>query len=178
MERQKEAENLVFQGVDFARKGKHLKAVEAFLGALEIVPGNGIICFNLALEYLSMDEPELAFSYLDRAVEQDPDNPDYWCERGIAQYRILDYAGAEESYERAMSCGGETSRLWNNFGVLRFITERYQEAEEFFDRAVKLDPLNADAWYNLADTLDELGNPKGAETARREFEKLDRKDNS
>ena len=61
-----------------------------------------------------------------------------------------------------MSCGGETSRLWNNFGVLRFITERYREAGEFFERAVELDPVNADAWYNLADTLEELGNHKGS----------------
>ncbi len=177
MDRQNEAENLVFQGISFARKGKHLKAVEAFLGALEIVPGNAVICFNLALEYLSMDEPELALSYLDRSVKKEPDNPDYWCERGVALYRTLDYAGAEESYERAMSCGGENSRLWNNFGVLRFITERYQEAGEFFDRAVKLDPVNADAWYNLADTLEELGNAKGAEAARREYQKLQGKGN-
>ncbi len=166
------AEELVNRGIDFSRQGKHLKAAELFLQALELVPRHPVISFNLALEYLKLREPEQALSCLKNSTGGDPDNPDYWCETGVALYELKDYNGAEEAFDKAVSLGGETSRLCNSFGVLRFVTEDYSRAREFFSRAVTLDPGNADAWFNLADTFDVLGNRKGAGEARREYEKL------
>jgi tetratricopeptide (TPR) repeat protein len=172
MDPNKRAEELVFQGVCHARKGKHLKAVESFSEALELIPENPVVCYNLALEYLAVKEPELALSYLETALKSEPENPDYWCEKGIALYESQDYKGAEESYDLAIRFGGESSRLWNCYGVLRFISGQYRDAEEFFNRAVQLEPANRDAWFNLADTLDELGNRKGSQQARREYKRL------
>lgn len=166
------AEDLVIQGISYARMGKHLKAIDVFLHALEQIPGSAMISYNLALEYLSLNKPEEALAYLNTAVRTDPENPDYWCEHGIALYRLKEYPAAEESYDRAMSCGGESARLWNSLAVLRFVTERYAEAKDFFNRAVQLDPLNQDAWYNLADTLEQLGDFKEAGRARTQYKKL------
>jgi tetratricopeptide (TPR) repeat protein len=176
MDAESRAEALVRQGIDQARSGKHLKAAELFLEALEKEPGHPVVSYNLALEYISLGEPVLALGYLNTALKSDPENPDYWCEKGIAQYRTGDSIAAEESYDRALSLGGESSRLWNGLGVLRFITGRYGEAEEFFSRAVKQDPANEDGWFNLADTLDELGNKHSARQAREEYEKLSRRE--
>ncbi len=172
MEKEKQAEILVSRGIDFASRGKHAQAAEIFLEALDLVPGHPVLCFNLALEYLALKEPELALSCLKTSTTADPENPDYWCETGVALFELKDYSGAEDAFDRAVSLGGETSRLWNGLGVLRFITEEYSQAEEFFFRAVKLDPKNRDAWFNLADTLDVLGKRTEAREARREYEKL------
>ena len=176
MDAESRAEALVRQGIEQARRGKHLRAAELFLEALELEAGHPVISYNLALEYLSLGEPVMALGYLNRALKSDPENPDYWCEKGIALYRTGDSSAAEESYDRAISLGGESSRLWNGLGVLRFVTERYGEAEEFFRRAVIQDPANEDGWFNLADTLDELGDKRAARLAREEYEKLSRRE--
>lgn len=169
---QDKAEDLIILGISYARMGKHLKALDAFQSALELDPGSAMISYNMALEYLSLNKPELALNYLNTAVKTESENPDYWCEHGIALYLVQDFPSAEESYDKAMSCGGESSRLWNSLGVLRFVTERYDEAKVFFNRAVQLDPLDQDAWYNLADTLELLGDIKGSREAKRKYKKL------
>ena len=172
MDRQKKAEELVSRGIADSGKGRHRKAVDSFRAALDLVPGNPVICFNLALEYLAMNDPEEALICLDTALEAEPKNPDYWCEKGIALYGAGDYPAAEKAYDQALSCGGDSARLWNSLGVLRFISSRYSEAAEFFRRAVELDSSCEDAWFNLADTLDELGDRKGAKAARLKYENL------
>ena len=172
MKTESEAEVLVKRGIHLSRKGKHLKSSELFLHALELVPRHPVISFNLALEYLALRKPEKALFCLKVSTVQDPENPDYWCETGVALYELKDYAGAEKAFDKAVSFGGENSRLWNSFGVLRFVSEEYTCAAEFFNRALSLDPGNADAWFNLADTYDVLGDGAGAAEARREYGKL------
>jgi len=170
---QEKAEVLVRRGIELSRAGRRVKAMDCFREALSLVPGDPVISYDLALEYMFREEWEAALDCLECSVEGEPENGDYWVERGIALFHAGDCVRAEESLEQAMACGADTSRLWNSLGVLRFVTRRYDEAETFFTRAVELDPQNPDAWFNLADTLEVLGNRKGARDARRRFEKLE-----
>ena len=165
-------EELVALGVSYSEQGKRIKAKDCFRKALEILPEDPVISYNLALELMEEENWFESLTLLNQAVSGEPDNPDYWCERGIVLFRLERYDDAEESYDLALTYGDEDSRLWNSLGVLRFVTEEYKDAEIFFRRAIELDRDNGDAWFNLADTLDELGNSKGAEEARRIFENL------
>jgi len=165
-------EELVARGVSYSEQGKRIKAKDCFRKALEILPEDPVICYNLALELMIDESWQEALSLLNQSVSGEPDNPDYWCERGIVLYRLERYDDAEESYDLALTFGDEDSRLWNSLGVLRFVTDQYEDAELFFRRALELDKSNADAWFNLADTLEELGNTKGSDEARRVYEKL------
>ncbi|MDA3955166.1 tetratricopeptide repeat protein [Oceanispirochaeta sp.] len=165
-------EELVALGVVYSEQGKRLKAKDCFRRALDILPEDPLISYNLALELMGEENWFESLTLLNQAVSGEPDNPDYWCERGIVLFRLERYDEAEESYDLALTFGEEDSRLWNSLGVLRFVSEEYQDAEIFFRRAIELDRKNGDAWFNLADTLDELGNEKGGEEARRVFENL------
>ena len=60
----------------------------------------------------------------------------------------------------------------NNRGVVAFLKQRYSEAAGMFRRAVEADPEQADAWFNLADTLEETGDIDGSREARRRLEAL------
>ncbi len=160
-------EELVAMGVVYSGQGKRIKAIECFRRALELLPEDPVICYNLALELMEDEEWKEALTLLDTSVSAEPDNPDYWCERGIVLYRMDRLEEAEEAFDLALTFGDESSRLWNSLGVLRFINEEYEDAELFFRRSIELERDNADAWFNLADTLEERGNLKGAKEARR-----------
>ncbi len=165
-------EDLVALGISYSEQGLRVKAKDCFRRALELLPEDPVISFNLALELMLDEEWGEALTLLNQAVNGEPDNPDFWCERGVVLFRLERYEEAEESYDLALTYGDESSRLWNSLGVLRFVTDRFEEAELFFRRAVELEEDNADAWFNLADTLEELGNMKGSREARRVFDKL------
>lgn len=163
---------LVDRGIALARKGKHLKAVYAFREALALSPRSGIVCYNLALEYLALEQPEKALEYLEAGLEEEPSQADYWCEKGVALFRMGNPVEADQAYRKALALGGESSRLHNNIGVLHFVGGRLAEAEEAFRLAVTLNPRDRDAWFNLGDTLEERGDSRGAREARKEYEAL------
>jgi tetratricopeptide (TPR) repeat protein len=165
-------EELVALGVSYSEQGKRIKAKDCFQKALELLPEDPVISYNLALELMEEENWFESLTLLNQAVNGEPDNPDFWCERGIVLFRLNRFEEAEESYDLALTYGEEDSRLWNSLGVLRFATEEYKDAEIFFRRAIELDRKNSDAWFNLADTLDELNNKKGSREARRVFEEL------
>lgn len=170
MKKPDSVEELVALGVAYSEKGKRLKAKECFKKALELLPEDPTICYNLALELMVDENWSEALTLLNQSVNGEPDNPDFWCERGVALFRLDRYDEAEESFDLALTFGEEDARLWNSLGVLRFVTEQFEDAELFFRRSIELEKDNPDAWFNLADTLEERGNLKGAEEARRMFE--------
>ncbi|MBF9017400.1 MULTISPECIES: tetratricopeptide repeat protein [unclassified Oceanispirochaeta] len=165
-------EELVALGVVYSEQGKRLKAKECFRMALELLPEDPVISYNLALELMIDENWGEALTLLNQSVNGESDNPDYWCERGITLFRLDRFDEAEESLDLALTYGDENSRLWNSLGVLRFVGEQYEDAELFFRRSIELEKDNPDAWFNLADTLEERGNLKGADEARRMFENL------
>ena len=165
-------EELVALGVVYSEQGKRLKAKECFKRALEFLPEDPVISYNLALELMIDENWGEALTMLNQSVNGESDNPDYWCERGVTLFRLDRNEEAEESFDLALTFGDENSRLWNSLGVLRFVSEQYEDAELFFRHSIELEKDNPDAWFNLADTLEERGNVKGAEEARRMFENL------
>lgn len=165
-------EELVALGVVYSEQGKRMKAKECFKRALELLPEDPVISYNLALEFMDDENWSDSLILLNQSVNGESDNPDYWCERGIVLFRLDRFDEAEESFDLALTFGDENSRLWNSMGVLRFVTEQYEDAELFFRRSIELEKDNPDAWFNLADTLEERGNQKGSKEARRMFENL------
>ncbi len=172
MKDSRSVEALVAMGVSYAEEGKRVKARDCFRKALAILPENPLISYNLALELIYEESWLEALSLLNQAVNGEPQNPDYWCERGVVLYNLERYKEAEESYDLALTYGAESSRIWNALGVLRFTAKAYEDAQLFFRRAIELDRENPDAWFNLADTLEELGLKKESREARRVLDSL------
>ena len=59
--------------------------------------------YHMGLCAIELKNYELAISYLDLATEENPENPDYFSERGKALARLGDNMAAIESYEIALS---------------------------------------------------------------------------
>ena len=59
--------------------------------------------YHMGLCAIELKNYELALSYLDLATDENPENPDYFSERGKALARLGDNMAAIESYEIALS---------------------------------------------------------------------------
>lgn len=64
-------------------------------------------CFHMGLCAIELQNFELAISYLDLAIETNPQEPDYYAERGKALTRLGENMAAIESYELALSINPE-----------------------------------------------------------------------
>jgi Tfp pilus assembly protein PilF len=69
-------------------------------------------------------------------------------------------------------CGGIAARGKNAEGVRLYQQARYQEAQQQFKEAVYADPLNADAYYNLAAVYHQSGKAQNRQTDLDQAENL------
>jgi tetratricopeptide (TPR) repeat protein len=82
---------------------------------------------------------------------------EYWLEKGIERDERMDYAGAVDAYDRALSVRQDFYEALFNRGYDLIILRRYQEAEESFARAITIFPDDAYALKYRALALHELG---------------------
>lgn len=87
----------------------------------------------------------------------------------IAEGRL---SAAVSALDEALSRNPGHAGALNNRAVVDFLKRRYAEAAEGFRAAVDANPLLSDAWFNLADTCDELGDIEGREKASLQYRVL------
>jgi tetratricopeptide (TPR) repeat protein len=66
-------------------------------------------------------------------------------------------AAAVERLWQAVEIDPGMPRAWNNLGVALAALKQFDDARAAFRTALTLEPGNADAHYNLADTLEQIG---------------------
>jgi len=92
-----------------------------------------------------------------RVIELDPQSGLGYENLGIAQLRLKDFAGAEQSLRKAIAADPALSGAYTALGVALANTDRAGEAIDAWKRAVTLDPGDLDALFNLTKTLAEQG---------------------
>ncbi len=128
--------------------------------------------YNLGLELAASGKIREAMIEFRTASQLDPADADALCEIGrleISEKRLSDAAA---SLDKAISRNPRHAGALNNRAVVDFLEGRYPEAAERFRDAVLADPHLADAWYNLADTCEELGDIVGKKEAQLRFQEL------
>ncbi len=155
-----------------AENGRHEEAIRHYRDALSLQPHSAALRYNLGLELSAAGRNGEALAELKKAAELDPKDADALNECGrieIAENRLSSAAGF---LEEALQRNPEHSGALNNRGVVDFLKGRYADAVRRFRAAAESSPSLADAWYNLADALDECGDTDAAAEARRHFEEL------
>lgn len=168
------AEDLNQQGMELSQRGKLDKAIMAFNAALELEPANGVYLYNLALVFQKKQDWSTAGALLTRCLELEPQWVDCMIDLGLNHYHEEKYTLAEELYRKALEEDSMNYRGWNNLGVLYFVTGQLEEAAQAFETAVKLSPNYQDAWYNLKDSWQELGEKDKAREAEKRWRELDK----
>jgi protein O-mannosyl-transferase len=115
-------------GVAYYKLGDYTKARECWDMARKIYPSNPFIQRNFALlgqlyyneaMRLGVKNPTEAIKLLEKAVEVDPSNPDYWYNLGGASYTIQDYKRAGEAWTKALELKPDYEQAKQGLGAIQ-----------------------------------------------------------
>jgi len=128
--------------------------------------------YNRGLDLIAEGKIKEGIEELHKAARIDPDDAAALCEIGRIEIERDRLDSAVRFLEEALSRDPEHPGTLNNRGVAAFLSEQYQDAAEWFRSAVKADPELADAWFNLADSCEELGDTEGQKQAALRYRAL------
>lgn len=100
-----------------------------------------------------------ALPLIERSIVLKPDEPGRWNDFGNVLAKLDRKPDAVHAYRRSIELAGDNigaASGYNNLGRM-LLTESLVDAEAAFRRATELSPGFAYAWYNLSQTLIELG---------------------
>lgn len=130
---------------------------------------------QLAANYLQRGQLEFAQEKLEKALAIDADNPSANSTMALLQWRLKDYAAAEQHFKKAVDVGNGHGEAHNNYGAFLCERGRVKQAVERFRQAVN-DPLYstpAVAYQNAGLCLVKAGEATAAEQQFREALQLD-----
>jgi Tfp pilus assembly protein PilF len=113
----------------------------------------------LQLGWQSFDRGDFAHAerIAQQVLEGDANLADGWFLRGLVRHMSGDLAAATEQYERAIALKPDYFAALNNLAVLHAAVGRHQEAVTTLQNYLRVDPLNAVANCNCANSLAALG---------------------
>jgi predicted TPR repeat methyltransferase len=137
-------------------------AAEIYRSILEVVPAHaGALHFSGVLAH-QQDRGEEAVALIERSLQLEPDQPDWYSNLGIVLQERLRLDEAIAAYERAIALDSEHANAHNNLGVVLRAMGRAAEAEAAYRAAIEVDPDHADAHHNLGVLLNGLGRRREA----------------
>jgi len=83
-----------------------------------------------------------AVGFYSKAIECEPTNAIFYCNRAAAYTHLKEYAKAVEDSERSLTLDSNYSKAYSRLGTALFYQDHYQKAVDAYARAVELDPDN------------------------------------
>ncbi len=122
-------------------------------------------------------EPEVdpAEQRMTEVIEQNPEDPQAYINRGMARVNRGNYEEAIEDFDRALRLDPKSAEAYNGRGKARAESGKYVDAHDDFNKAIELNPKMAGAYRNRGDNLKRLAVQKETipeiEEAREQFGK-------
>uniref|UniRef100_A0A8C3QEM1 Small glutamine-rich tetratricopeptide repeat-containing protein alpha n=5 Tax=Passeriformes TaxID=9126 RepID=A0A8C3QEM1_GEOPR len=92
---------------------------------------------------------EAAVSFYGKAIELNPANAVYFCNRAAAYSKLGNYAGAVRDCERAIGIDPSYSKAYGRMGLALSSLNKHTEAVVYYKKALELDPDNETYKSNL-----------------------------
>ncbi|NXI85652.1 SGTA protein, partial [Rhipidura dahli] len=92
---------------------------------------------------------EAAVSFYGKAIELNPANAVYFCNRAAAYSKLGNYAGAVRDCERAIGIDPNYSKAYGRMGLALSSLNKHTEAVVYYKKALELDPDNETYKSNL-----------------------------
>ncbi len=148
-----EARSSVIVGRAWAAAGEPVKAEEAYLRAISMVPGYTDGRMNLGLLYYRLGRYKEAVEEFGEVIRKTPLFAGAWNNLGNALREAGDTERAAAAIRRATEIDPGYAGAWNNLGYTYTALGRFAEGERAYRKALAIDPKGADTWANLADVL-------------------------
>jgi Bardet-Biedl syndrome 4 protein len=105
-------------GMCFFGKRKYVACVACLKKAFFIDPFQWIVCFNLGLVHLCMEQYASAFHYLNATINLKPDWAQSYCFLAVALNRLDDFSNARAAYERAIHLDANDHVTRLNYAIM------------------------------------------------------------
>lgn len=135
-------------GLRMEREGRCADALDLYNRLLTVHPHEGRLHYRAGCAALKMGEAAKAQSSFEVAVEQDPRNPRYLTNLGVALDRQGRREDAVRLYKRTALLDGGTVVAHHNLGAIYAEQGRMDEALRSFRAAIALEP-DAEGYHNL-----------------------------
>ena len=139
-----------YQGVIYEQQSKHVKAIGCYKEALKISP-NDVIYNRITCCYEVLGDYETALSYIDQAIELDPNDDDYVSEKADLLYELGRSKEAIEAYNKYIKANPD---FWGGYyrrGFLKDNTNDIDGAIEDYSMAIVLNPEHPYSYLGRAD---------------------------
>ncbi len=105
----------------YLQMGDTTQAIQALQDGFDNYPSNDQMIASLVNYYLlNSDKPEKALKYLERGIQENPDNPQYYSARAQVYDKINETEKAQENYKKAIELDPDMFMPLYNLGVLYF----------------------------------------------------------
>lgn len=95
----------------------------------------------------SRDTLMRALSDYNKAIEMDPDNPEFFANRGATHARLGDYPKSLEDLSKALELNPANENAYLNRSVLYYNTGQFDLALADMEAYLKYNPYSADIWF-------------------------------
>jgi tetratricopeptide (TPR) repeat protein len=147
------------------------EAKRCFSQASRLDSANSTYFAHLGLVWYELKQFDSARVAFESAVRFDEENPTLYLNLGLALAHLDSVGPAVAALQKAVVAYGpkDIARVYNEMGALYFSKERYRDALAAYQKALSVDPRNRTAAFNLAITLDQLGDYKRAAGSYRRY---------
>jgi tetratricopeptide (TPR) repeat protein len=142
---------------------RRLEAIDEFLLALELNPGNPSAMVALATDYTRTGQYNAALRLFDETIEANPDFEPAHCCKTVALVEMNEYETATTSFLLAQQIDPECPVCFWNMGNMNFSNSDYPRAVWCWQRTAMLEPTHPGIDKHLALAYAMCGNAKEAE---------------
>ncbi|XP_051894045.1 small glutamine-rich tetratricopeptide repeat-containing protein alpha-like [Pristis pectinata] len=101
-------------------------------------------------EQMKIENYPSAVDYYTKAIELNPNNAVYFCNRAAAYSKLGNYTGAVQDCEKAIAFDPCYSKAYGRMGLALASLNKYSEAVNYYKKALELDPDNESYKANLS----------------------------
>lgn len=112
--------------------------------------------FETGIDHMKQHRYEAAVDVFTELIEQDPDNPDAYKNRGVAYMKLSQYDPAIRDFEKTRQLIPDLKGLHSNLGVAWYYKGEYEKAIENYDKEIALSPDSHYTYFNRAISWAEL----------------------
>ncbi|XP_072450393.1 small glutamine-rich tetratricopeptide repeat-containing protein alpha-like isoform X2 [Chiloscyllium punctatum] len=101
-------------------------------------------------EQMKVENYQCAVDYYTKAIELNPSNAVYYCNRAAALSKLGNYTGAVQDCEKAIAFDPSYSKAYGRMGLALASLNKYSDAVSYYKKALELDPDNESYKANLS----------------------------
>lgn len=154
-----DAQNLA---VSHLKQGNYRVAELILKDIIKMRKNDGLSLYLMGLTQYYMGNLRDALKYLQKAVQNDDRQAEWYCNLGIVLTEAEEYERGVEAHNQAIALDADDARAYWNKAHTLWLMGRYEEAEAASRLSVEKDPQDADGWLNLGTALVKLGQKQEA----------------